>query len=109
MALSARAIPYLVLTELPNPSRSEDKSPYRVSISNDSVLKGGGAIEDAVKVRTSRISKLHLANEPQSPDRVNRNRRKGISLTRVFSLVEHELIGRNNKETQETSRICSFL
>jgi len=37
---------------------SEDKPPYRISISNDSDLKGGGAIEDVAKVR--RIS-WHLA------------------------------------------------
>jgi len=52
MFLSARAITYLTLSslsELLNSPGSEDKPPYRISISNYSDLKGGGVIEDAAK------------------------------------------------------------
>jgi len=37
------------LSELFNPSGSENKPCYRISISNGSDLKGGGAIEDAAE------------------------------------------------------------
>jgi hypothetical protein len=41
------------LPELLDLCGSEDKPPSRISISNDSYLKGSGAIEDAAKVRIS--------------------------------------------------------
>jgi len=44
----AYAIPNAVFSELFDSIESKDK-PSRVSISNDLDLKGGGAIEDAVK------------------------------------------------------------
>jgi hypothetical protein len=50
MALSAYAIPYLCGT-IPTLLSSEDKPPYRISIFDNSDLKGDGAIEDAAKVR----------------------------------------------------------
>jgi hypothetical protein len=53
MTLSACMIAYLAFSSLRiTQSSRKDNPPYRVSISNDSDLKSGGAIVDAAKVRT---------------------------------------------------------
>jgi len=46
------------LAEILSSPGSEDKSPHGISISDDSDLKGVGAIKDAAKVRT--VSKGRL-------------------------------------------------
>jgi len=65
--LSACAIPYSALPELLNPP--QDKPPYRVSISNDSELKGGRTVEEAAaRVRTILDHVSWISRDYQSID-----------------------------------------
>jgi len=58
MALFACVTSYLALSpfSLSTPARSEDKSLYCISISNDFILKAGGVIEDTTKVRIGTVN-----------------------------------------------------
>jgi hypothetical protein len=44
-----------LLPEILNPAGSEDKSPYRISISNDSDLKGRDTIEDTKDTKDTKV------------------------------------------------------